>query len=312
MKKTNKEVILQLIILIFTITLLLYGMISGKINQFVHPRFRFGLWISILVLMLFAFSLLTDSKKGRHNINLQKYFIYIIPLIFALIFPPISTGKADIVLADNITSAKPDETNGRRENIASTEENINQSSDDNLTDDVENNSYTEESDESTSTDNTEYSDVSEYLKDTQGTQDSKDKKKLSDSSLTYDSNNVNGIYVISDAVYADWIMDIYDHPDDFLGKKYKYLAQVFSMDGLKENQFIAGRYFMVCCAADLVGYGVICNSDIRNKLKEDQWIYVTGTISKIKYEGTYVPIMKDAVISKAKAPKEEYIYYNNY
>jgi putative membrane protein len=312
-KKTNKETISQFIILVVTAILLLYGMISGKITQFVHPRFRIVLWISIFVLILFAFSVLLDRKKGRHNINLQQYIIYVIPLLLALVFPPISTGRADIVLADSIAPANSAENYNQSNNDDSTIQDTNQSNENTQSEEQDGSGYSEEWDDSqTTSDNSEYSDVDEYLNATQETQDSVDVKKESDASLAYNTNKVNGSYVIDDDVYADWIMDIYDHPDDFIGKKYQYVAQVFSMDGLEDNQFLAGRYFMVCCAADLVGYGVICDSDTRSKLKEDQWINVTGTISKCEYEGTEVPIMKDAVITDAEAPKDEYIYYNNY
>ncbi|MGB8452566.1 MAG: hypothetical protein WCD89_09545 [Anaerocolumna sp.] len=54
----------------------------------------------------------------------------------------------------------------------------------------------------------------------------------------------------------------------------------------------------------------MCESDMRSELKEDQWITVTATISKCIYEGSEVPLLKDAVIKKTKAPKDEYIYYN--
>ncbi|MGB8454474.1 MAG: TIGR03943 family protein [Anaerocolumna sp.] len=312
-KKTNKETISQFIILVATAILLLYGMISGKITLFVHPRFRIVLWISIFVLILFAFSVLSDRKKGRHNINLQQYIIYVIPLLLALVFPPISTGRADIVLADSIAPANSAENYNQSDNEDSTIQDINQSNENTQSEEQEGSGYLQEWDDSqTTSDNSEYSDVDEYLNATQETQDSVDEKKESDASLAYNTNKVNGSYVIGDDVYADWIMDIYDHPDDFIGKKYQYVAQVFSMDGLEDSQFLAGRYFMVCCAADLVGYGVICDSDIRSKLKEDQWINITGTISKYEYGGTEVPIMKDAVITDAVAPKDEYIYYNNY
>ncbi|MPM86855.1 hypothetical protein SDC9_133947 [bioreactor metagenome] len=84
------------------------------------------------------------------------------------------------------------------------------------------------------------------------------------------------------------------------------------MEDLKENQFLAGRYFMVCCAADLVGYGIVCESDIRSDLEDEEWITVTGTIQTCEYNGNIVPILKDVTITKAEAPAVEYIYYNNY
>lgn len=88
----------------------------------------------------------------------------------------------------------------------------------------------------------------------------------------YSQYEVDGVLVINDDIFADWYGDVYDNLDDFIGKKCKYLAQLYSMEDFKANQFLAGRYFMVCCAADLVGYGIVCESDIRSELTDEEWI----------------------------------------
>ena len=69
---------------------------------------------------------------------------------------------------------------------------------------------------------------------------------------------------------------------------------------------------MVCCAADLAGYGLICEYDNRSELKDNEWIIVTGTIKKGSYQGADIPILTEVKIEKAEAPKEEYIYYDYY
>lgn len=327
MKKTNWETIIQTIVLVLAAILLGYGLISGKVNKYVHPRFNIGLWISIIVLLFFAVSILFDIKKGRHNINIKQYIVYLIPLIFAIAFPPIATGNTEMVLADSITSSNADINYSQSETAGDTEQNNNQSGN---SQDEQNQYSVEEDDNQTSYNDTQYSNVDEYLQDTEDTEDtqdtqdtkenqdtqdnqeSKDVNKKTDTSDVYHTNEANGSYVIDDDVFADWFMDLYDHLDDFVGERYQFLAQVYSMDDLKENQFLAGRNFMICCAADLVGYGLICDSDMRSELKENEWITVTATISKCEYDGSEVPMLKEAVITKAKAPKVEYIYYNNY
>ncbi|HEX3021676.1 MAG TPA: hypothetical protein VHP81_04705, partial [Lachnospiraceae bacterium] len=113
-----------------------------------------------------------------------------------------------------------------------------------------------------------------------------------------------------DDIFSDWFFDVHDNLDAFLGKRYQYLAQVFSIDGLEENQFLAGRSFMVCCAADLEGYGILCESDIRSEFKDEDWIMVTGTLDQYEYEGSMLPKLINITIEKAKAPEVEYIYYN--
>ena len=128
----------------------------------------------------------------------------------------------------------------------------------------------------------------------------------------YAQYEVDGVMVINDDIFADWYCDVYDNLDEFVGKKCQYLAQVYSMEDFEENQFLAGRYFMVCCAADLVGYGIVCETDIRSELKDEEWITVTGTISEYEYNGYMVPLLTDVTITEGEAPDVEYIYYNNY
>lgn len=94
----------------------------------------------------------------------------------------------------------------------------------------------------------------------------------------YAQYEVDGVMVINDDIFADWYCDVYDNLDEFVGKKCQYLTQVYSMEDFEENQFLAGRYFMVCCAADLVGYGIVCETDIRSELKDEEWITVEQSV----------------------------------
>lgn len=287
-KRTNSETVMQIIILVLTAFFLLYGMISGKVNKFVHPRFHIGLWISIIVLLLFAIGMLTERKKGRHNANVQQYCIFLIPLIFALIFPSIGTSNVDIVLAGNKPSVNAD-NNTQNSQL----------------EEQEDSTYSEDWEDSQMiSEDAPSSDVNEDMQEIQETQDTVDRSEI------YNTKEVDGTYVIEDDIFADWFMDVYDNLDDFVGQKYQFLAQVYPMEGLAENQFLAGRYLMVCCAADLVGYGIICESDIRSELKEDQWITVKGTIVQCEYDGALVPMLIDVTITDAEVPKVEYIYYN--
>lgn len=354
MKKVNMESIVQSVILIITAILLAYGLRNGRINQYVHPRFNIGLLISILVLLLFVISIISDKKKSRHNINLKQYTLFIIPLICAIAFPPITTSKPSIVLADSMGVK-----NTGRNDIQIEKNNVNNQSYDQL----ENSQVIQEDEDSeesnnigASSDETQYSSVDDYLQKTQNSQDtnnikdtnnindtndtndtqennntqenndtqenmntqdiqdnqeSKDEKKKDAVTESYHIKKLNGSYIIKDDIFADWYLDLYNHLDNFVGERYQFLAQVYSMDGLKDNQFLVGRNFMICCAVDLMQYGIICESDRRSELKDNQWITVTATISKYNYEGSKVPVLKDVIIKKAKKPKVEYIYYNS-
>lgn len=62
-RKKNMEAIVQVFILIAIACLLIVAMISKKVNYYVHPRFYVGIWVSIIVLILFAISLISKIKS---------------------------------------------------------------------------------------------------------------------------------------------------------------------------------------------------------------------------------------------------------
>lgn len=282
-RKKNTEAIIQFIILICIAFLLLFAVLSGKVSYYIHPRFYIGIWFSIIILILFALSLISKIKKARHNVNVRHYVIFAIPLVAAVLFPVTGVSSNNMTMAggNNFSSA-----NGN----SSYEE-----------DAAANYNYTND------TDNT--GDASENSQDSVQTSTEQENEVAEDVSEKYTKYETDGVMIISDDIFAAWYCDVYDYVDDFQGEKCQYLAQVYSMDDFKDNQFLAGRNFMVCCAADLVGYGILCESDMRSELKDEEWITVTGTIGKYEYNGYFVPMLTDVTITKAEAPADEYIYY---
>jgi len=292
MRRKNIEAIVQIVILIVIACLLIEAMISKKVNYYVHPRFYLGIWGSIVIVILFAISLISKVRKARHNVNVRHYMIFVIPLAAALLFPATGVNSKDMTIANsNITASN------------SEQKNTNSKTDNASTGDTDSETYNEEA-------STDEDDAIASTQETQGANVTE--KETSDISEKYAQYEKDGVMVINDDIFADWYCDIYDNLDDFIGKKCQYLAQVYSMEDFGENQFLAGRYFMVCCAADLVGYGITCESDIRSELKDEEWITVTGTISQYEYNGNMVPLLTDVTITKAEAPDVEYVYYNNY
>ena len=263
-KKINTDALIQLIILILTVVLLSYALITKKINAYVHPRYYLGLWLSIIILVFFALSLIPKIKKARHNVSISPYLIFIIPLAAALFFPSGEVISKDVTMIESSLSTTTSEQ-PIAENKPTTTDTIEEQSDSN-----------------------------------------------EDASEKYEHYKVDDVVQINDDVFSAWFFDTYAHLDDFTGKRYQYLAQVFSMDDFKDNQFLAGRNFMVCCAADLAGYGIICESNLRNELVDQEWIMVTGTITSYQYNGHPVPMLTDVTITKTEVPEVGYIYYKNY
>lgn len=286
--KGNKNIdnICKIVILLALAGLLLYELISGKIYYYVHPRYLPGLWLSVVVLVIFAISLLMERKRGRHNSSVSQYGLYAVPIVLALLFPVIQGGNGNIAIAQSsIGRDINNSTNAGQE-------------------------LSEEEDSSTDAEVTEAdtNDAEEEI-DSFGNTEIVQPAEPEDKSQKYAVKAENGAVLISDEEYAAWYYDLYDYLDDFKGKRYQFTAQVFPLEGLKENQFLAGRYIMTCCAVDLTGYGLISESDLAGGFKENEWLTVTGTIGEYEYNGMKVPYLTDIEVEKATAPKEEYVYY---
>lgn len=297
-RNKNTEVIIQIIILAGIIILLTGGMLSGRVNDYIHPRYHIGIWLSIAILLLFVISLLTDINKARHNVNLKPYYLFAVPILITVIFPAGGIGKGDIVIArGNVSSdsASGSKVGNTADSYTSAEETID------YTDNPDNLLTSSYDTEDSSNQDLNGDTSSGVLEVTQ---------QYDDMSEKYQGKEIDGAVVIEDDKFGAWFYDTYDYLKDFVGKRYQFLAQVYPSDEFGKNRFLAGRYIMVCCAADAGGYGIICENDISGSLKENEWITVTGTIQEYDYQGTKIPMLTDTVIAKAKAPKDRYVYYN--
>lgn len=290
MKKINREMLIQSVILVISACFIAFGLVSGIINKYVHPRFNPGLWVSVIILFVFAFSILNDNRKGRHNVNWQKYLICIVPLIFAVAFPITSATNSNMVMYGNALSASIQNNN---QGILKDEQKVNNDQNKSKTAAAVKKKNGIQNTQQAGTD-----------------QKSGGGKGKTDFSDAYHGNKINGGYKITDRYFANWFFDLYYHQNDFIGERYQFLAQVYNMKKLKNNQIVAERKFMICCAADMVDYGLICECNDKSLFKNNEWITVTGTVTKEKYNGSEVPVLKNTVIKQAKAPKVEYVYYN--
>lgn len=319
-RKKNMESIVQFLLLLVMALLLTSGMVGGKVKYYVHPRYYAGIWISIFILFIFAGSALADIRKARHNPNLKQYLIYGLPIVVVLLFPTQGIGNAQMNLTLGVqTAQKAGEDNETPEEGKATE-NKETAADEETTINGEYDSYLQEDNnggiKEDGEDNTGNSlKSSDNLSDDNLNESSsgfEEYGSYDDMSEKYSGEIIDGATVIKDDYFASWYYDSFDYLEDFIGKRYQFTAQVFFMEELKKNQFLAGRYVMVCCAADVSGFGLICETDSIGELKEEEWISVTGTIKEGTYNGTKVPVLTDVVITKRKAPADEYVYYNFY
>ena len=119
----------------------------------------------------------------------------------------------------------------------------------------------------------------------------------------------DGFVVMDDETFGRWLPELYLNLDSWVNKKIKIEGSVWkNPEVLSENEFAIGRMLMVCCAADMQPAGLIAQWFKANELKEDDWVRVTGTISKIEYEGSFEPLIIVDNIEFIPRPALEYVY----
>ncbi len=106
-RKINLEVLIQLFILLGLAFLLLFALITGKAQDYVHPRLNGYLWFSAAVLFIIGFFLAPGLFKPKHNTSTAKYFIILFPMLTALLLPVGEVQSKAIALGGISTTAVP-------------------------------------------------------------------------------------------------------------------------------------------------------------------------------------------------------------
>lgn len=109
--------------------------------------------------------------------------------------------------------------------------------------------------------------------------------------------------------FVQCLNDVYGDPESYIGMPIEVECFVFH-DGnqFKEDEFVAARLMMVCCAADMQPVGFLCRYDGANELEPDSWVTVYGTIGQTDFDGERIPYIEAERIEETENPDRNYIY----
>lgn len=117
---------------------------------------------------------------------------------------------------------------------------------------------------------------------------------------------------ISDLDYGLWYMDAMNDPSKYEGKTVRIKGMVYRGKKFAENEFVPGRFGMVCCAEDVTFIGFICRYMQAATLKPESWVTVTAKVA-VEYYPQYRgdgPVLYATSIEPAEKPEEELVYFN--
>lgn len=116
---------------------------------------------------------------------------------------------------------------------------------------------------------------------------------------------------IEDMDYGLWYMDCLDNTDKYDNKtitlKMKFVEDIKEYS----NALIMGRQAMVCCANDIQNIAITCVGVDKDKIKENQYYYLTGRLHSIQTDdGSKTCVLYVTEMIDADAPKEELVTFN--
>lgn len=128
--------------------------------------------------------------------------------------------------------------------------------------------------------------------------------------LPYDINQP--VIDLEEEDFGLFYIDACDNPDKYVGKKVHFKAMVHKPKEYNENEFVPGRFAMTCCADDIAFVGFKAYYKGAGKLKDRQWVMVTGEVGKEYYpefEGDG-PVIKVSEVAMTSPAAEELVYFN--
>ena len=277
MKKLNIENIIKILILLGFSLFYFRIIVTNEIIKYVHPRIVPFVVLGMIAMVIIALFLIKDSfHSKKKKFKIKNYIVFIIPLI--MIFFMQSTS------AESTTITSSDINSNTGSNITSNS---------NL-----NNVSTNNTNQGNNSNNGSTFDLYGGKTETNG-QGTSDKKELDIKDNVINVNSKNFVFSLD---------EILDNPDKYVGLEIEITGFVYKDKTLKENEFIVGRFIMVCCAADLQIAGLGCEGTSLEDYPNDTWIKIKGKIKNDTSDGTADPVIVVEHMEKDLNPDTSYVY----
>lgn len=119
------------------------------------------------------------------------------------------------------------------------------------------------------------------------------------------------VIVISDENYGSFYIDLDQHPERYINKKVRFLAQIMQDKKFPENVFVAGRRAMTCCVEDIRFLPYLFVYDRARSIANNTWAEIQAEI-KWEFHEIYQeegPVFYVDELKVVTRPKEELIYF---
>ena len=127
-------------------------------------------------------------------------------------------------------------------------------------------------------------------------------------SIVSSNKDGNYDYIFDEENYTKYLNQIHENIDANINKTVKINGFVFKMPDFKDTYFVCGRSTISNGEESVAG--ILCKYDDATKLVGNEWVEITGIITKGDYNGI-MPILKVGNITKITAPANTYVDNTN-
>ena len=113
---------------------------------------------------------------------------------------------------------------------------------------------------------------------------------------------------VTDQDYTEIMNELEFFSQDYIGKEISMTGFVFRPPAVSSTQFSLVRYVIICCVADALPYGVLCELKNAGSYEDGTWLSIQGVIGHAVYEEKSVPVVKITSVKKIKEPKSPYVF----
>jgi putative membrane protein len=248
----NIKNLIEFIISLILALYLMFMSVSQKLMMYINPKLSIFVMIAGVIFLLMTFI----SARGfyEHNHERRKYYRYMVYIIPIVLFftQPVVMGASRVNISKDVPISISDES----------------------MEDYLKNSEEKTLDQS----------LSEYESEEKNVHDLKDISEFKDK-LDQEKTELSNLDIvdINDDNYFDWLITFFAdyenlNMDDYVGREIKLYGMVYKDEMFEENQFLIGKYVMVCCSVDGQYTGFLCEYDKAEEVKHDTWVEIVGAV----------------------------------
>lgn len=102
--------------------------------------------------------------------------------------------------------------------------------------------------------------------------------------------------------------EILKNPNVYAQKNIEIEGFVYKDDSILGNEFVVGKFMMVCCAADTQVVGILAKYDAVKNFDSDTWVKVKGKLVTGVYSGGQEIIIVVESMERDNNPDKSYVY----